>query len=86
MDYTPISARRVLLAFAFTAFVAVVPALFLALQSGTGGPLLSLTDSAGRYQDIVLAAESAVLTASLIGVLMLTVTLGRRMVRRPTRA
>jgi hypothetical protein len=86
MDYTPISTRRVLLAFAFTAFVALVPALFFLLQSGGGGPLGHLAETDGGYRDLVLGAGSVVLTASLIGALMLTVALGRRMVRRPTRA
>ena len=86
MDYTPISTRRVLLAFAFTAFAALAPALFFLLQSGAGGPLGRLSDSDGGYREIVLGAGSAVFTACLIGALMLTVAFGRRMVRRPTRA
>ncbi len=86
MDYTPISTRRVLLAFAFTAFVALVPALFLVLQSGDGGPLGRLGGIEGGYRGFVLGAGSVVLTAFLIGALMLTVALGRRIVRRPTRA
>ncbi|MEV7398573.1 hypothetical protein [Aeromicrobium sp. NPDC092404] len=86
MDYTPISARRVLLAFAFTAFVALAPALFFFLQSGASAPLDRVTNADGGYRELVLGTGSAVLTASLIGVLMLTVALGRRMVRRPTRA
>ena len=86
MDYTPISTRRVLLAFAFTAFVALVPALFFLLQSSGAGPLGFLADANGGYREVVLGAGSAVLTAFLIGALMLTVALGRRMVRRPSRA
>ena len=85
MDYTPISMRRVLLAFAFTAFVALVPVLFVVLRSGAG-PLASARDAEGGYRDLVLGAGSVMLTALLIGALMLTVALGRRMVRRPTRA
>ena len=86
MDYTPISTRRVLLAFAFTAFVALVPALFFILQSGGGGPLGRFADADGGYRELVLGAGSVVLTAFLIGALMLTVALGRRVVRRPSRA
>jgi len=86
MDYTPISTRRVLLAFAFTAFVALAPALFLLLQSGDGAPLGRLGHADGGYRGLVLGAGSVVLTAFLIGALMLTVALGRRIVRRPTRA
>lgn len=86
MDYTPISTRRVLLAFAITAFVALVPALFILLQSGGGGPLRGLGRADGGYRGLVLGTGSVVLTALLIGAFMLTVTLGRRIVRRPTRA
>jgi hypothetical protein len=86
MDYTPISTRRVLLAFALTGFVALVPALYLLLQSETGGPLSLFSDADGGYRGLVLGAGSVVLTAFLIGALMLTVAIGRRMVRRPTRA
>jgi hypothetical protein len=75
MDYTPISTSRVLAAFALTAFVALVPILFFVLQSG-----------AGIHDQIVVGVGSAALTAVLIGALMLTVALGRRMVRRPSRA
>lgn len=85
MDYTPISMRRVFLAFACTAVVALAPALFFVLQSGAG-PLASSRDADGGYRDLVLGAGSVMLTALLIGALMLTVALGRRMVRRPTRA
>lgn len=86
MDYTPISTRRVLIAFALTAFVALVPLLYLVLQSGNVAPLSVLADADGGYRGLVLGMWSAVLTASMIGVLMLTVAAGRRMVRRPTRA
>lgn len=34
MDYTPISTRRVLVAFALTAFVALLPVFYVLLQSG----------------------------------------------------
>lgn len=83
MDYTPISTRRVLMAFALTAFVALVPALFLLLQSG---PLSGRGDAGGAYRALLLGAGSVVLTAFLIGAFMLTVAIGRRMIWRPSRA
>ena len=86
MDYTPISTSRVLVAFACTAFVALLPPLFMWLQSGHDGPLAMLADTDGGYRGLVLGAGSVALTASLIGALMLAVALGRRMVRRPSRA
>lgn len=86
MDYTPISMRRVLVAFASTAFVALVPALYFVLQSGQAGPLSAFADADGSYHGLVLGTSSVVLTAAMIGALMLTVAVGRRMVRRPTRA
>jgi ascorbate-specific PTS system EIIC-type component UlaA len=86
MDYTPISTRRVLLAFAFTAFVALVPVLYFLLQSGHGGPLSIFADADGGYRGLVLGAGSVALTTSLIGAPMLMVAVGRRMVRRPSRA
>ncbi|MEJ7635969.1 hypothetical protein [Aeromicrobium sp.] len=85
MDYTPISTRRVLVAFALTAFVALLPVFYVLLQSGHA-PLSYFVDADGGYGGLVLGAGSVVLTASLIGALMLTVAVGRRMVRRPSRA
>lgn len=86
MDYTPISTRRVLAAFAITGFVAFLPALFLLLQSRPTGPLSILVGPEGGYRGLVLGAGSVVLTASVTGALVLAVAIGRRMVRRPTRA
>jgi hypothetical protein len=88
MDYTPISARRVLLGFGMTAFVALFPALFLLLQSGHAGPvsLTFLADSDGSYRGLMLAAGSTLLTMFLIGALMLAVVVGRRIARRPSSA
>lgn len=86
MDYTPISTRRVLLAFAVTAFVALVPALFLLLQTGHGGPLSIFADADGGYRGLMLGVGSVVLTALVICALMLAVAIGRRMIWRPTRA
>ena len=86
MEYTPISARRVLLAFTLTAFVALVPVLFLLLQSGRGGPFSALADTDDGYRGVMLGLGSVLLTAFLIGALMFTVAIGRRVIWRPTRA
>ncbi|KAA1395178.1 hypothetical protein [Aeromicrobium ginsengisoli] len=86
MDYTPISTRRVILAFAVTGFVALAPALFLVLQSRHPGPLSLFADDDGGYRGLVLGAGSVVVTASLVGALMLLAAIGRRVLRRPSRA
>lgn len=86
MDYTPISMRRVLVAFALTAFVALVPALYFVLQSVQLGPLSVFADADGGYRGLVLGVWSVVLTAAMVGALTLTVVAGRRVVRRPSRA
>ncbi|AXT86061.1 hypothetical protein C6I20_13285 [Aeromicrobium sp. A1-2] len=86
MDYTPIGMSRVLMAFACTGFVALLPPLFMWLQSGHDGLLSAFADTEGGYGDLVLGAGSVALTASLIGALMFAIALGRRMVRRPSRA
>jgi hypothetical protein len=74
MDYTPISTRRVLMAFALTVFVALLPALYFALDQG------------GVTRGVLLLAGSVALTAALIGAPVLAVSIGRRLVRRPARA
>jgi hypothetical protein len=85
MDYTPISTRRVLVAFTFTVFVALLPVFYLVLHGGADSlPLVGAGD--GPSGDLLLAVGSAVLTAALIGVSTLVVAIGRRLVRRPARA
>lgn len=74
MDYTPISTRRVLLAFALTTFVALLPVLYFALHQG------------GATRGAFLVPGSVMLTAALIGAPVLVVSIGRRLVRRPARA
>jgi hypothetical protein len=74
MDYTPISTRRVLLAFALTGFVALLPALYFALHQG------------GASRGVLLVSGSVVLTAALIGAPVVVVSIGRRLIRRPIRA
>lgn len=86
MDYTPISTRRVLVAFAFTAFVALVPAFYLFLQRGSDGPLTVFANADGSSRDLLLVLGSVALTAGMIGALVLLMSIGRRLVRRPARA
>jgi len=74
MDYTPISTRRVLVAFALTMFVALLPVLYFALDQG------------GAIRGALLLAGSVALTAAVIGAPVLVVSIGRRLVRRPARA
>ncbi|MCW2750046.1 MAG: hypothetical protein JWR83_1156 [Aeromicrobium sp.] len=81
MDYTHISARRVLMAFALTAFVALTPVVFLFLKSGPIGFL----GTHGGYRGVVLGVETVALALVLIGLLSTAVLFGRRVVRRPTR-
>jgi hypothetical protein len=82
MDYTPISAHRVLLAFSVTAFVALGPVLFMFLQSSSVG---FVAGQRGGYRGLVLGAETFALTLVLLGLISVTVMFGRRMVRRPFR-
>lgn len=82
MDYTLISSRRVLLAFALTALVALSPALFIFLQTG---PIDFLGGTHGGYRGIVLGAETVALALVLIGLFSVAVLFGRRVVRRPSR-
>jgi hypothetical protein len=86
MDYTPISTRRVLLAFALTVFVALLPAFYFALQQGSAGPLSAFADTDGATRGTLLLASSMMLTAALIGAPVLFVSIARRLVRRPARA
>jgi hypothetical protein len=74
MDYTPISTRRVLMAFALTVFVALLPVLYFALDQG------------GATRGVLLLGGSVALTAAVIAAPVLLVSIGRRLVRRPARA
>lgn len=85
MDSTPISARRVVLGFALTAFVALLPVLFLLLESGSV-PWASMSSAAGGYRGLLIGAGSVVAAALLIGAASIMVLVGRRVVRRPSRA
>lgn len=84
MDYTPISARRVLLGFAFTGFIALLPALYVLLQSDRTPPFV--TDASGFYRAAGLMIGSVLLTAGLIALFVLLVSLARRAARPPTNA
>ncbi|MBC7631292.1 hypothetical protein [Aeromicrobium sp.] len=85
MDYTPISARRVLLGFSLTAFIALVPLLFLLLKSNPL-PVQFLADADGGHGRLVLGTGSVIVTMMLVGLIALTVTAASRVVRRPSRA
>lgn len=84
MDYTPISIGRVLVAFALTAAVGLVPVLAIVLHSNQSvlGPF-SVGDG---YGGLVLGLGSIALAVTLIGLAWLAVAFGRRVVRRPSRA
>jgi hypothetical protein len=84
MDYTPISAGRVLAAFALTVIVGVMPVLAIVLKdnSSTLGPLGVIEG----YGGLVLGLGSIALAMALIGLTWLAVAFGRRVVRRPSRA
>lgn len=85
MDYTPISARRVLVAFSLTVFVALLPVFYLALQRGSSG-LSVFSSPDGRSRDTLLVVGSVVLTAAVMGALVLVMLIARRVARRPARA
>ena len=85
MDYTPISARRVLVAFSLTVFVALLPVFYLALQRGSSG-LSVFSSPDGRSRDTLLVVGSVVLTAAVMGALVLIMLIARRVARRPARA
>lgn len=85
MDYTPISARRVVVGFSLTAFVALAPLLFLFLSSSPS-PVGAATDGVDGYRGLVLGAGSLVLVMLLIALVTLAIITARRVVRRPSRA
>jgi uncharacterized membrane protein len=81
MDYTPISARRVLASFGFTFLVAVIPAAIALFATGSADNVMP--DSGYRW----LAVGSGIAIAVVvIGLLWLAVAVGRKVVRRPFRA
>lgn len=81
MDYTPIGVGRVLLAFALTIVVAVLP-LVAVLVSHTPATF-STPDG---YGGLVLGLGTVVFAMALIGLSRLTVAAKRRAVGRPSRA
>ena len=83
MDYTPISVRRVLLAFAITVLVAIGPVLTLGL--GDISSVLSSITSIDCYGGLVLGLGSIAVAAALIGLTWLAFAFGRRADRRPSR-
>lgn len=84
MDHTPISFGRVLVAFALTAAVGLVPVLAIVLNNNPSvlGPF-GVSDG---YGGLVLGLGSIALAVALIGLAWLAVAFGRRVVRRPSRA
>jgi len=82
MDYTPITAHRVLVAFAATILTALMPAMFMILRAA---PVGFLGGPHGGYRGIVLGVETVTLTLVLLILLLAVVTLGRRLIRRPFR-
>lgn len=85
MDYTPISARRILLGFAFTAFIAILPLLVVYLRQHTL-PVDVFPDTDGGYRGVVLGIGSVVSAMTLVALATATVLTARRMARRPSRA
>jgi hypothetical protein len=83
MDYTPISARRVLASFCFTLLVAVLPAAIAVVKSGSAGKIMP--GSHDGYHWLTLGSGIA-LAVVVIGLLWLAVVVGRKVVRRPFRA
>jgi hypothetical protein len=83
MDYTPISMRRVLVAFGLTAFVALLPVGLLIVKMGADGPLAPIAAADGSPRDMLLVLGSI---AASIGVFVLVILTGRRVMRRPARA
>jgi hypothetical protein len=82
MDYTPVTAHRVLVAFTATVFVALMPALFMILQSE---PVGFLGGPHGGYRGVVLGVETLALALVLLILLVAAISLGRKLVRRPFR-
>ena len=85
MDETPISARRVVLGFALSGGVALLPVLVLLVQA-VALPSGLLADAAGVDRVLLLGVGSVVLTMALVGLAAVTVTSALRLIRRPSRA
>lgn len=84
MDHTPISFGRVLVAFALTAAVGLVPVLAIVLNNNPS--VLGPFGVGDGYGGLVLGLGSIALAVALIGLAWLAVAFGRRVVRRPSRA
>lgn len=81
MDYTPISAGRVLVAFAMTIIVGLVPVLLIVLNANSS--ILGNTDVGDG--GLALGLGSIAVAIALIGLTWLAVAFARRAVRRPSR-
>lgn len=85
MDYTPITARRVLVAFSLTAFVALLPVVLVLIQPGS--PMHGFMADAGQvYRGVVLGAGGATLVVLTAGVVAAVQASGRRTARRTSGA
>ena len=84
MDYTPISAGRVLIAFALTTLVGLLPVVFVIGSSKSVISLLS--DAGGVYGGLAIGVGSTVMVLALVGLPWLVVMIGRRVGGRPFRA
>jgi len=84
MDYTPISARRVLMAFGLTLVVGLAPVLAIALIHNA--TFVSALSAPNGYGGLVLGLGGIALAVSLTGLTWLAVAVGRRVVRWPSRA
>ncbi len=69
-----------------TSCVALLPVAFLVLHGGSGGSTSVNAQSDRSPRDMLLVVGSAVLMAAMIGVLVLVISIGRRLARRPARA
>lgn len=81
MDYTPIGVGRVLVAFALTIVVAVLPVVAILINNTPA--TVSTPDGYGGW---VLGLGSVVFAAALFGLSRLAVATKRRAVGRPSRA
>lgn len=82
MDYTPIHVRRVLMSFAVTVLVALLPAVIGFVRSGVAARLVHETlDGLG-----LTSGTGLTLVVLALGLVSSTVYFRRRLVRRPSRA
>ncbi|WP_332644930.1 hypothetical protein [Aeromicrobium sp.] len=81
MDYTPIGVGRVLVAFALTIVVALLPVAAVLMNHSP-----ATISTPGGYGGLVLGLGIVLLVTALIGLSRLTVAAKRRPVGRPSQA